>query len=393
MAVSWRRVLGFTAASSLTAVGGICYAAYSQRPQFHKTLRPSRHPSPTATDPTSHSKPTAEKKRDAQQLPESWGESTLEHIAQDFFLGLSQLVVLPLLSWLNNVEIRDVHRFREAWAQRDERPLLTVCNHHSCLDEILVPRLLSDRGFMPNGSSAMRWTLCRHDVCFKSEIMASYFGAQKALPVMRGAGLEQPSVALMAKKLVRGGWVHLYPEGRIWQCSPVGGAAVRPDGSVYIAPSWQQPYRPYLRWGVGRIIAEAPISPRIVAYYHTGMADLQPQGSHDERLLSWRPRTGNDIVIQVGEPFDVDDLLQAHEEKVARLRARGTDDATLWHVRHALYSDITRRIHDELLSLERRLRDDLGLRDRTEQQRGKRIERPRHGVVVPSGSSSSDKSR
>ena len=123
------------------------------------------------------------------------------------------------------------------------------------------------------------------------------------------------------------------------------------------------------------------------------MADLQPQGSHDERLLSWRPRTGNDIVIQVGEPFDVDDLLQAHEEKVARLRARGTDDATLWHVRHALYSDITRRIHDELLSLERRLRDDLGLRDRTEQQRGKRIERPRHGVVVPSGSSSSDKSR
>lgn len=385
----WRRVLGFTAAGSVTGIGSICYAAHSQRPQFHKNLRASSHRPPAAAEPSSPGKPTAEKEREETQLPDSWGESTLDHITQDFFLGLSQLVVLPVLSWLNRVEVRGAHRFRKAWAQRGERPLLTVCNHHSCLDEILVPRLLSDWGFVPNGSSAMRWTLCRHDVCFKSELMASYFGAQKALPVMRGAGLEQPSVTLMAKKLVRGGWVHLYPEGRIWQCAPVGGASLRPDGSAYEAPPWQQPYRPYLRWGVGRIVAEAPVSPRIVAYYHTGMADLQPQGSHDERLLSWRPRTGNEIVIQVGEPFDVDDLLQAHEETVTRLRARGADDVTLRRARHALYSDITQRVHDELLGLERSLRGDLGLRDRTEQQRGKRIERPRHGIVVPSGTNGS----
>eukprot|EP00937_MAST-01D_sp_MAST-1D-sp2_P007944 g7944.t1 len=352
-------------AASIGGISTVCYVAYRGRPRFHE--EPPASPAGCA--------PAAPPAAD-------WGEGLADRIAQDFFLGLSQLVTMPVFSLLNDLEVHGAQNLRDAWAQRHERPLLTVCNHHSCLDEVLVPRLLAD-GFVRSGSENMRWGLCRQDVGFKTPVTAAYFGAMKALPVRRGAGLGQPGVALAAQKLVRGGWVHVYPEGRIWQGFPVGGSALRPDdGEKYVAPAWQQPYRPYLRWGVGKIAADAPVPPRIVAYYHTGMADVQPQGSRDERLVSWKPRAGNRVVVRVGEPFDVDDLLAAHRCELERLRlgtaGRGTVAAREEHerraeaLRHKLYSDITRVVQEELLRLEAKVRAEYGLASWAQQQPGKR---------------------
>ena len=135
---------------------------------------------------------------------------------------------------------------------------------------------------------------------------------------------------------------------------------------------------------MGKIVADAPVSPTIVPFYHTGMADVQPQSVRTERLLSPWPGRGNTITVRAGEPFDVDDLLHAHRKRVSALRARANDggmtiDATESQVQKAereLYSAITERVQQRLRALEKEVRSDLGLRELTQQQRGREVPRP-----------------
>lgn len=57
----------------------------------------------------------------------------------------------------------------------------------------------------------------------------------KTLPVDRGSGVEQHSMAVAARTLAAGDWLHIFPEGR-----------VTPDGSV-------GPFRQ----GIGRLVCDA----------------------------------------------------------------------------------------------------------------------------------------
>jgi monolysocardiolipin acyltransferase len=62
-----------------------------------------------------------------------------------------------------------------------------------------------------------------------------FFQSGKVVPIDRGGGLEQPSLAVMAKQLgLHGDWLHVFPEGRITY-----------DGKLAD-----------FRWGVGRMICD-----------------------------------------------------------------------------------------------------------------------------------------
>ena len=353
-----RRVVGTTAAATTCA---LCYEAWRLRPQWHKTGEMPAHGS-----------------RD------TW----LYRRCGDVAVFLATAAVLPISKILNRTEVQDMHHLRNAWERRHERPLLTVANHHGCIDDpLLFPLLLPNSLGLPLLTSAnrTRWSLCKHDICYKNEVLAAFFGAGQTLPIVRGEGVEQTALKVFGSKLVPGNWVHIFPEGRIWQLSVVGGRPELYDGTPYkTAGEWQQPYRPYLRWGVGKIVADAPISPTIVPFYHTGMADVQPQSVRTERLLSPWPRSGNTIVVRAGEPFDVDDLLHAHRQRVSALRARAREVGTavdaiesqVQEAEHALYSAITKRVEQRLRALETKVRSDLGLRELTQQQRGRQVPRP-----------------
>ena len=47
----------------------------------------------------------------------------------------------------------------------------------------------------------MRWGLCAEDVCFGvNDFVSTYFGAGKALPVCRGAGIGQAEMRVLESK-------------------------------------------------------------------------------------------------------------------------------------------------------------------------------------------------
>lgn len=131
------------------------------------------------------------------------------------------------------------------------RGLLSVCNHTSTLDDpALFAALLPLSLFMTDplggrgqerdssgssgsgggkaeeeegeasaavgGGRSVRWSLCASDICFnKGKILSDFFLSGKTLPVERGKGVSQPSTETAAEALRGGGWVHVFPDGRV----------------------------------------------------------------------------------------------------------------------------------------------------------------------------------
>lgn len=164
------------------------------------------------------------------------------------------------------------------------RGLITVSNHVSGLDDpcvlaaILPPKSIADL-------EGLRWTLCATDRCFRSRFWAHVFPHVKCIPLVRGAGIDQPLMDLAVELLSHGEWINMFPEGTRSQ-----------DGTVKT-----------FRAGIGRLVADASPSPYIVPIAHRGMEKVLPLGS-------WVPRFRNRIDIAVGEPMIFDGMIAEYRQ-------------------------------------------------------------------------------
>ena len=70
-----------------------------------------------------------------------------------------------------------------------DTPLITVTNHHSCMDEPLIWGCLKNKHLTNN--SLMRWALAAHDICFSNKFHALFFAFGKSIPIVRGDGPNQ----------------------------------------------------------------------------------------------------------------------------------------------------------------------------------------------------------
>lgn len=208
-------------------------------------------------------------------------------------------------------------KLRRAITAREKGvPLLTVCNHQSVLDD---PAVFA--GVLPLRITAnpllMRWGLCAEEYCFGTPATASMFGAGKVFPIKRGRGIFQPALAPMLTKLDQGEWVHLFPEARIWQ--EVGTPTRDSDGLFASSTGRRVPGAPPgtklgpLKWGVGRLIADAERTPMVLPFFHLGMDRLMPQDANNDLTTSW-PTWGNTVRLRVGDPVDVADLVDEYRE-------------------------------------------------------------------------------
>src|SRR3989304_994874 len=112
-------------------------------------------------------------------------------------------------------------------------------------------------------------------------------GRGKGVPIVRGAGIEQPGFHFLRDRLAEGEWVQIFPEGGRTR-----------DPQALMAESFKS--------GIGRLMAEA--RPVILPFYHYGMHEVLPVGAK-------LPRRGRTVRLVFGEPVDCDDayLRQAAE--------------------------------------------------------------------------------
>lgn len=88
---------------------------------------------------------------------------------------------------------------------------------------------------------------------FTSAPMGRFFSLGQVIETVRGGGIYQDAVDTAIDRLKHGGWVNIYPEGRVNQekNNPAGGMR-------------------RFKWGVGRIVMDAEEMPEIIPIWISG---------------------------------------------------------------------------------------------------------------------------
>lgn len=186
-------------------------------------------------------------------------EPTLRRrLGAPIFIGLCRV----LIEGLNHLDMEGREHFDAARATG--RPLLTLSNHVSLFDD---PWLVAS--FMGHNWKQARW--CATDALnfFDTPLKARFFGFGKGVPIVRGAGLDQPGMDFLRERLRAGDWVHVFPEG---------GRSREPEH-----------LRTPLKTGFAHLIKAT--RPLVVLFHHKGMEKVLPIGAklpHIRQHLSVR---------------------------------------------------------------------------------------------------------
>lgn len=199
--------------------------------------------------------------------------------------------------------------------ENDTPPLITVSNHSSTVDDVLVMSALLPFSVFAD-ANRFRWCLCAEEICFKNDLCSYLARLGKGVPIRRGAGLWQPGIAEAVFHLNKGAWLHVYPQGH---CV---------DG---IGP---------LRWGVGKLVVDSD-NATVLPFVHRGMNLVLPPGN----LI---PNFGHTVDVLVGQPMSFCDLIDAHKKA---------------HGKHSLETDMLlyRQITDEIEKEMHTLNDELSV--------------------------------
>jgi monolysocardiolipin acyltransferase len=227
-----------------------------------------------------------------------------------FVINLSKLI----MTRMNSLEIEGLDRFISARG-RSGRGLLTYSNHVSLFDDPLLTSNLPLGGY-----DDIRWVAADALNFFGSRVKAFIFSGGKAVPIVRGAGFNQPGFDFLRDRLIDGDWVHVFPEG---------GRTRKGEGRL----------GEQFKAGLGRLIVET--KPLALPFYHHGMHEILPIGAKT-------PRRGQHVRLVFGEPIDFNDDLIAEIAGPDESAQRGPQ---LWEA-------VTKHAYDVLNDLERSVRPD-----------------------------------
>lgn len=182
-----------------------------------------------------------------------------------------------------------LHILTDPKRAEEGRGIVTYANHISVLDEPIMWGALPSSYFWDRRT--VRWSLGASDIIFKNELYRWFFRQGQTLEVFRDRGIYQDAINQAIQHIGRGAWIHIFPEGK-----------VNLTRSTYMRR---------FKWGISRLILEAPICPYVVPVWLMGFDQIMP---HPRAPPRWVPRTGADICVVFGDPIDVDAYRQTYFE-------------------------------------------------------------------------------
>lgn len=221
-------------------------------------------------------------------IPNLRNPSKLWSLASTITVAAVGIFSKILIRLLNRAKIHNINVMTTLFENRPPSvPLITVSNHHSCFDDPGLWGTLNLRNLLT--PSKMRWSLAAHDICFTCSAHSIFFSLGKCIPVIRGAGVFQDAVDFCIEQLAKGGWVHVFPEGKVNMTKE----------------------NMRLKWGVGRMIFESPVTPIVVPIWHIGMDDVLP--NEPPYVLKFR----KNLTFNYGDPIDLSAMVKMLKNKNA----------------------------------------------------------------------------
>jgi monolysocardiolipin acyltransferase len=96
-------------------------------------------------------------------------------------------------------------------ALETKRPIITYTNHHSMFDDPVLWGMLPKS--IRSNPSKVRWVLGAREICFTNRVRSWFFKCGQTLPIIRGDGINQPTMDLAIDYLNNDLWIHIFPEG------------------------------------------------------------------------------------------------------------------------------------------------------------------------------------
>lgn len=224
-----------------------------------------------------------------------------------------------IIEWLNKTMVYNKHIMTRVLDCRPKNvPLITVSNHYSCFDDPGIWASLDLRHLLSRRK--MRWSLAAHDICFTKTWHSYFFMLGRCIPVIRGGGIYQEAMDFCMEKLAAGDWLHIFPEGKVNMLKE----------------------NMRLKWGVGRLIMESPVTPLVVPICHLGMDQVLPN-----EPPYWL-RFGNRVTVNYGEPIDFSDLVdKLRASKASELETRKAITDRIQEELQRLKT-VTEKLHEKL---------------------------------------------
>eukprot|EP00959_Pyramimonas_sp_CCMP1952_P022169 466179-Pyramimonas_sp.AAC.2 len=263
---------------------------------------------------------------------------------RNFFMGLVALGSKFVFDVLNSTEIKNHDGYLKAAMSRPAgQGLITVANHTSTLDDPCLPCVMLPLSHILTESQhqSNRWVFGAADICFKNELLATFFRGRalltvlvlsdrsgKTLPLVRGAGIEQRAMDVGAYKVRNGEWLHTFPEGFTHILSSFGGGGYCRKVNTTNPDEGMLPFK----WGVGKLICDSatgPVYPLVVPWNMHKVKEVK------NPLIG----VGQTVQIVVGEALQLDDLMDR-----CRLCKKDAEKQKLW-------IEITARVRSSLEEL------------------------------------------
>lgn len=136
--------------------------------------------------------------------------------------GLSGTMGKLFMNHLQNTHIYNSENLINIIRSRSNRPLITIMNHPSTLDDPLVyASLLPLDLIFSSKFEQRRFSLGARELLFTNPLYKWFFHHGNVIPIDRGQGIDQEAIHKAINILHHGGWLSIFPEGRTTQTHKV----------------------------------------------------------------------------------------------------------------------------------------------------------------------------
>ncbi|CED84639.1 Phosphate acyltransferase [Phaffia rhodozyma] len=175
---------------------------------------------------------------------------------------------------------------KEEKGKARERGVLTISNHISVVDDPFLWQVLPWKYFF--NPRTTRWVSGAQDIMFTNPVFSKFFDAGQVISTDRFGGIFQEAITESSRKLGRGDWVHVFPEGKVSQ----------PSLNPYFEDGMFR-----FRWGVSRIFLSSPIPPKVIPMHIAGFDKVMPEPRGFPAFVP-RPAPTGTLRVAVGEVLD-----------------------------------------------------------------------------------------
>ncbi|XP_063689442.1 tafazzin-like [Bolinopsis microptera] len=165
-----------------------------------------------------------------------------------------------------------------------DRPIITVSNHMSCVDDPLLWGILYRSSTVIRHWDKVRWVPGAHELCYEGGKFVKLKGLTMSLgktsSCRRGEGVYQPCMDFSIEQLNQNRPVHIFVEGKVNETRNL----IR------------------TKWGIGRLIQDCERPPIVLPWVHRGMEEVLP-------MYHSIPKFNKKITIGIGDPIETEELL------------------------------------------------------------------------------------